>query len=73
MAAWIMIDGDINGLYMPLLVFRSEEATRLSEGNAQQVTRSAFDAHREYSWKSVRLANDYIVEGTEKPKAQKPV
>ena len=31
MPAWIIIDGDINAAYRPLLVLSSEEATRLRD------------------------------------------
>jgi hypothetical protein len=68
---WINIEGDINKAYKPLIVWSSEEATRFSEANAQQVTRSASDAHPTYAWRSVRMMgfDECIVEGT--PKAKK--
>lgn len=70
---WIQIEGDINGKYRPLLVHSSEDATRLSEGDAQQVTRSAADAHPQYAWRSVRIMgfDAYIVEGSNKPMRKK--
>jgi len=71
--AWIKIEGDINAAYRPLLVLSSEEATRLSEGNAQQVTRSAGSSYPNYMWRAVRIMgfDSYIVEGNEKSKPQK--
>jgi hypothetical protein len=71
MPAWIKIEGDINGKYRPLLVPDSQEATRLKEGDAQQVTRSATDSHPNYLWRSVPIGGFpawYVVEGSEKPK-----
>lgn len=68
MPAWIKIEGDINAAYKPILVLSSEEATRLKEGNAQQVTRSAATEYPKYSWRSVRVMgfDYYLVEGSEK-------
>jgi hypothetical protein len=65
---WIKIEGDINKAYKPFIVLSSEEATRLSEADAQQVTRSASDEYPNYRWKSVRIMGfeDCIVEGSEK-------
>jgi len=68
MLAWIKIEGDINATYRPLLALNSEEATRLKEADAQQVTRSAATEHPNYRWRSVRVMgfDYYIVEGSEK-------
>lgn len=65
---WIQIEGDINTSYKPLIVLSSEEATRLSEANAQQVARSASDEHPTYKWRPVRIMgfDECIVEGTAK-------
>lgn len=70
MPAWIKIEGNINAAYKPLLVLSSEEATRLKEGDAQQVTRSATDEYPNYRWRSVRIMgfDECIVEGSEKRK-----
>jgi hypothetical protein len=70
MPAWIKVVGDINAAYKPLLVLSSEEATRLKEGDAQQVTRSATDEYRSYRWRVVRIMgfDECIVEGIEKTK-----
>ncbi len=71
MPAWIKIDGDINGKYKPLLVLDSQEATRLKEADAQQVTRSASDEYPKYRWRSVPIGGFpdwYVVEGSEKRK-----
>ena len=70
MPGWIKLQGSIGQKYKPFFVFRSEDATRLSEGNAQQVRCSATDAYPNYIWKSIRLSgvNEYIVEGSEKPR-----
>lgn len=66
----IKIEGDINNAYKPLLVGTSEEATRLSGANAQQVTRSASDEYPSYSWRSVKIMgfDEFIVEGFAKKK-----
>lgn len=70
MPVWIKIEGDINKAYRPFLVLSSEDATRLSEANAQQVTRSATDEYPKYLWRSVRMMgfDECIVEGNEKAK-----
>jgi hypothetical protein len=70
MPAWIKIEGDINKKYKPLLTFDSQEATRLKEADAQQVTRSASDEYPNYLWKSVRILgfDERIVEGSKKAK-----
>lgn len=71
MPAWIKIEGDINKKYKPLLIFDSQEATRLKEHDAQQVTRSAADEYPNYLWRSVPIGgfpNWYVVEGSEKAK-----
>jgi hypothetical protein len=70
MLAWIKIEGDINKKYKPLLTFDSQEATRLKEADAQQVTRSATDEYPKYRWRSVRIMgfDECIVEGSEKAK-----
>jgi hypothetical protein len=70
MPPWIKIEGDINSRYQPTLVRLSEEATRLSEANAQQVTRSASDEYPAYRWKAVTIMgfpDSFVVEGTPKP------
>jgi hypothetical protein len=70
MPAWIKIEGDINTTYKPLLVLSSEEANRLKEADAQQVTRSAADEYPNYRWRPVRIMgfDECIVEGSEKAK-----
>jgi hypothetical protein len=67
---WIRVDGDINGKYAPVMVWSSEEATRLSEANAQQVAESSFISFPEYAWRPVRIMgfDECIVEGTAKKK-----
>jgi len=66
---WIQIEGDVHSKFkLLLLVNSSEEATRLSEGDAQQVTHAADDAYPQYRWRSVRIMgfDAYIVEGIAK-------
>jgi len=71
MPVWIKIEGDINAAYKPILIYNSEDATRLSEANAQQVMRSTTDEYPAYKWRTVSIGGfpDWrIVEGTPKPK-----
>jgi len=69
MPPWIRVEGDINKAYKPILVWSSEEATRLSEHDGQQVTRSATDEYPDYAWRHVPIMgfpDFYIVEGSQK-------
>jgi hypothetical protein len=64
----IKIEGDLNANYRPLMALSSEEATRMSEANAQQVTHSATAEYPIFSWRVVRIMgfSECIVEGSEK-------
>ncbi|PYX87436.1 MAG: hypothetical protein DMG68_11755 [Acidobacteria bacterium] len=65
---WIKIAGDINAAYKPLLVASSEDASRLTAPDAEQVTRSAAGEYPNYRWRPVRIMGleYYIVEGEQK-------
>ena len=68
MLAWIKMEGNINAKYTPTIVHASEDATRLSENDAQKLCDSANDAYPEYSWSVVPVMgfSECIVGGHQK-------
>jgi hypothetical protein len=69
MPPWIKIDGDLGQKFRPLVVNDSQEATRLKDGDAQQVMRAATDEYPAHAWKVVPIGGfpDYfVVEGFKK-------
>ena len=49
------------------VVFRRQQATEMTYGNAHQLMRAAEKGYRNYTWELIKIDdNSFIVEGTEK-------
>jgi hypothetical protein len=63
---WIQVEGDIKRAYRTLIVFSSEQATRMGQEDAENVKGVAQIAHPNYVWNLVRVMgfDSYVIEGT---------
>jgi hypothetical protein len=65
--AWMQVEGDIRRAYQMLIVFSSEQATRLGQEDAERVKSMAETVYPHYVWDLVRVMgfDSYVLEGWE--------
>jgi len=66
MAVWIKLLDDVNSPHRLAIVSRLEEATPLSNANAQQVSRDAALEYPSYRWKERSYGSYFVAEGSSK-------